>query len=255
MKFAAAVGACGLPHFAELNVCTLRSVFGRDLPVVICDDLSNESHEVERVAARRDCYYQLNEVPLGHFQGDVQAFMSALCLAESEKADIAIKMSQRCCVAHPDVRSKIESTFAQNPALAVICPGRPNPNYIRQGHQQFARFPCLTDVFFMRTSAITPEFIRDEYLKQVRNGKQYHDCFVEVFWWKVFEGPLQNRFHLEPMITDMRWGLAPYVLRRYQCSVADYAKMADRFGITSGVWDLGERAKMVRRYDPRPKAF
>lgn len=255
MKFAAAVGACGLPHFAELNVCTLRAVFGPDLPIVICDDLTKESPYIERIAARRDCYYQLNEVPLGHFQGDIQAFISALCLAQSEGAEIAIKMSQRCCIVHPDVRTKIETTFSQNPALAVICPGRPNPSFIRQGHQQFARFPILTDVFFMRASAITPEFIKDEYMNQVKNGKAYYDCFVEVFWDRIREGALKNRFHLEPILTDARWGMHPYVLRRYQSGVADYSKLAERFQIAAGIWDLGERAKMVRGYDPRPRAF
>lgn len=254
MKFAAAVGSAGYHHFTELNVCALRRVFGNDLPIVITDDLSVDSHKVAEVAAKRDCYYKRSDVPLGHFAGDVQTFLDALALAEVEEADVAIKMSQRCIVAHPDLRGIIEGRFSSNENLAMVLPGRPNPNLIRVGHQQFARFPILTDMVFMRTSAMKPETIKEEYEKQVQNGKAYHDCFVEVFVDRLRTGPLNGRVELLEIITNHKGGIKPYYLRRYQNRPEEYAQLADMFGIKrTGVWELGERHKLQRRYDPRPK--
>lgn len=116
MTFAACIGSAGLPHFTELNVCLLRACFG-NIPIVIRDDRSTESHLIEHVAANRDCYYICQPTPLGHFAGDVQAFIDALALAESEGADIAIKLSQRAAVAHPDIRAVIETYFTTNRPL------------------------------------------------------------------------------------------------------------------------------------------
>ena len=255
MRYAVAIGCAGYPHFVELNACLAREVFGKDTPVVICDDYSQDSPAIEKVAAKRDCYYKVNQVPLGHFQGDIQAFMHALALAEVEHCDVALKLSQRCSVVSPDVRTIVGGTFLSNPKVSVVCGGRPDPRRIRQGHEQFARFPILTDIVFMRTNAITPEFIKEAYLDQVRNGRAYHDCFVEVFWWNLKEKKLPDAVYLHEALTNHRGGQPPLYLRRYQNTSNDYQRHADRFGIRPPVWELGERAKLTKRYDPRPKAF
>ena len=255
MTYAVAIGAAGYPHFVELNICLVRDVLGKDTPVVVCDDYSQDSPAIERIAAKRDAYYKCNQVPLGHFQGDIQAFMDGLSLAEVENRDIALKLSQRCSICSPDIRAVVEGAFNQDPKISVVCPGRPDPRRIRQGHEQFARFPILTDIVFMRSSAITPEFVKEAYLEQVRNGRKYHDCFVEVFWWNVKEKKMPNRVHLCEALTNHRGGQAPLYLRRYQNSQADYQRYAERYGIRPSLWELGERAKLTKRYDPRPKAF
>lgn len=254
MRYAAAVGSAGYHHFTDLNVCALRMVFGAHLPIVVRDDPSIDSHMVEAVAAKRDCYYARTDVPLGHFAGDVQTFIDALALAEQDGADIAIKMSQRCVVAHPDLRAIVERVFLENENTAIVMPGRPNPNLIRVGHQQFARFPCLTDMVFMRTSAIKPEVIKEAYEEQVAKGKEYHECFVEVFFDRLRTGPYNGRVRLLEEITNHKGGRPCYYLRRYQNRPEEYSTLAERFGIRrSGPWELAERHKLQRGYNPRPQ--
>lgn len=252
MKFAAAVGSAGYPHFTELNVCLLRAVFGNDLPIVIRDDRSQDTPAIEAIASRRDCYFRTSDVPLGHFGGDVQTFIDALALGEHEGCDVAIKMSQRAMVAHPDLRSVIESKF-QDDRVSMVIAGRPDVRRIREGHKQFGRFPCLSDIVFMRVATVKPEFFKESYEEQVRNGKAYHDCFVELFLHNLANGPLKDHVLLAPELTEHRAGMPPLYLRRYQNPVSDYIRLAKNFGIYRDEWELQERANMTQRYDPRPK--
>lgn len=255
MKYAAAVGAAGYSHFTELNVCLLRKVFGADLDIVIRDDPSPDSARIEQMAAKRDCFYRTTASPLGHFGGDVQTFIDALALAEAVDADIAIKVSQRFMVVGTEVRPIVQGRFTADPNLLVVMPGRPNPNFIRQGHQQFARFPILTDIVFMRADkkVMTPELIKGTYEAQLRGGTQYADTFVEVFWDKLRHGVLKDRVHLAPELTDHRGGQPPLFFRRYQNRPEEYKRAAMQFGITGEPWELGERAKMTRGYNPVPR--
>jgi len=253
MKFAACIGSAGYPHFTDLNVCLLRSCFGGDVPIVIRDDRSVESAKIEQVAATRDCYYACTDVPLGHFAGDVQAFIDALVLADNESADVAIKLSQRACVAHPDLKGIIEGYFQRNPEIAVLMAGRPNPHLTKEGHKNFARFPILTDIVFMRRGAISPEDIKLGYEDGVRNSTKYHDSFVEVFWDRLRNGRLAGKVLPIPELTDHRNGQPRLYLRRYQCNEHEYISRATALGITGERWDLGERSKMMRGYNPRPR--
>lgn len=254
MKFAAAVGCAGFPNFTELNVCLLREVFGNDLPIVVVDDKSQDTHRNEAVATRRDCYFKTGDSPRGHFAGDIQAFMDAVSLGEALGADIAIKMSQRAMVSHRDLRPIIEGKFITDPNCLAVMAGRPNPKRIRSGHQQYARFPLLTDIVFMRIGGpLTADFIKEEYEKQVREGSHYWECFVEVFWDRLRTTGLNGRIHLAHELTEHRGGMAPLYLRRYQNTDAEYAALAARYGITSGPWLLDERVKLTSGYDPRPR--
>lgn len=252
MKYAAAVGVAGFPGFAELNVCMLRKVFGPDIEVVIRDDRSTDSPLIEQVASKHSCYYMCDEVPLGHFAGDVQACIDALALGETMEADICIKMSQRAVVKDPKLKEIIEAEF-RNPEIVAVLPGRPNPNKIRQGHQQYARFPVLTDMIFIRTGAITADDVKHEYEKQVKNGQKYYDCFVEVFWDKLRNERFPGMIKLLPEITDHAGGQPHLYLRRYQNTKEQYQELAESCGIDASNWDLRERAAIMRRYNPRPR--
>ena len=252
MRFCAAVGSAGLPWFTELNIKSLRHVFGADLPIVITEDPSPSTSRVMEIAGENDCYIHVSEQPLGHFQGDVQTYLDALALASQTQADIAIKVSQRFFVVDPRLREMISTKFEADPNLAVVCPGRPNPNLIRTGHKQFARFPLLTDIFFMRRSHIDPDFVKAQYEKQVKEGRQYWDCFVELFWERIRNGSLNGRVHLAPELTDHRGAEPKLYIRRYQDSQSDYLRLAQYFKVT-GSWQLGERASLDKRYDPRPR--
>lgn len=253
MQYAACIGSAGLAHFTELNICLMQACFGKETPIVVRDDRSTESHLVEQVAAKHDCYYACNDTPLGHFAGDIQAFIDALALAEQVGADVAIKISQRAMVSHPGIRAVVEHYFERNPDIDVLMPGRPNARKIREGHKQFARFPCLTDIVFMRASKIQPAMIKEQYEDQVRNGQRYHDSFVEVFWDKMRNQHLGGRVLTIPEITDHEQGRPCFYLRRYQNRPEEYESRARRFGIAEGPWVLGERAKMVKGYNPRPR--
>ena len=256
MKYAAVVGCAGLPRFAELNVIMLKKILGPDISVCIRDDRSERSPEIRDIAAKHDCFYMSDDVPLGHFAGDVQASIDALALAEVEGADIAVKMSQRTVLKSPDIKAIIEAWFnRKEKEIWAAIPGRPNPNKIRDGHKQYARFACLTDILFMRPSGLTAETIKQEYERQVKNGNKYYDCFVELFWHKMATDRFPGKIEMVSSITDHVGGKPHLYLRRYQNTPEDYQRLAEENGIDSSLrdWDLRERVKMVRRYDPRPR--
>jgi hypothetical protein len=232
----------------------LKKILGPDVSVCIRDDRSERSAEIKDIAAKHDCYYMSDDVPLGHFAGDVQASIDALALAEVEGADIAVKMSQRTVLKDPDLRADIEARF-ENPETWAVIAGRPNPNKIKDGHKQYARFACLTDILFMRPSGISAETIKQEYERQVKNGKKYYDCFVELFWHRLATDRFPGRIQMIPSLTDHVGGKPRLYLRRYQNTPEDYQRLAEENGIASHLkeWDLRERVRMVRRYDPRPR--
>jgi hypothetical protein len=253
VKFACAIGSAGYPWFTELNVCSARQALGKDVPIVITEDTSGSTTAVEAMAARRDCYLDALNPPMGHFHGDIQTSINALALAAASGADIAVKLSQRFCIVSEEVNAVVTKAFKADPALAIICPGRPNPNWIRKGHQQFSRFAILTDVMFMRASLVDPEMIATEYANQLRSSQNYHDCFAEIFWHRVCEGVLGGHYWKCPQITDHSSGRLFMFLRRYQNSPSDYQRIADVFQLGRHVWDLRERANMTKNYDPRPR--
>lgn len=253
VKLACSIGSAGYPWFTELNICATRAVLGSGTPIVITEDASSSTQEIIRIAERRDCYLHVCDPPLGHFQGDIQTSLNALSLAESEGAHIAAKISQRFILAHPEVRKLIVEAFTKDPALAVICPGRPNPAKIRKGHRQFSRFAMLSDIMFMRTGAITADQVRTEYLHQVRTGTKYYDSFAELFWHRFCEKMLGKHYWMAPDLTDHSGRGDCRYLRRYQNHPNDYQRLADMFGLGTHNWDLRERASITKNYDPRPR--
>jgi len=258
MKYAACVGSAGLPHFTELNIRFLRGVFGDDLPIQVRDDRSPETPQNRAIAGQHRCSFKTNDSPVGHFQGDMQAFIDALALAEHVGADVAVKTSQRFMIIHKDVKRIVEERFAANPAVAAVFPGSPNARLIHRGHTKFAKFAMLTDVAFMRVGPgmLSAQWLKEAYEHQIHHSKSYQDQFVEVFWDAVRNSALENRVHLCPEITDHSGRHAKYFLRRYQNLSGEYLAWAERFGIPDArhkQWTTAERASLHKHYDPRPK--
>src|SRR6266576_1850476 len=108
MKFAVTVSAYQLAEFVELNVLALRRVFGPDTPILISQDWADLALEIQEVAERLGTYHLCADSHRGHFAGDLSSCCAALAFAECEKADIAVKVSQRLLLCQPCAREILE---------------------------------------------------------------------------------------------------------------------------------------------------
>jgi hypothetical protein len=249
MRFAVTIGAFELSQFVEAGVCYAREVFGEDTPILISDDVSERSPEIEAVATRRKCHYWRSSGRMNHFAGDFQHLMNSLSFARQVEADIAVKISQRFWVLSPKIRTAAEAIFADG-KISLALPGRPAKEQIL-GEKSFHGFPYLSDIVFMRAKAFEPDTLRVYYQTKFRNGRKIWDCFVETTVMDlVSQNPEAHRVFHE--LTEVNGG-EPLFLRRYCATPQTYAKAAARFGIT-GHFPTGAWAKLERRYSPRPAA-
>lgn len=236
MKIAACIGSYYLPQFVELNIKALRHSFGGDIPILVSDDPSPASPQVEQIASRNKCEYIGANGRRGHFSGDIQAYINGLKFAEHIEADIMLKISQRVLIVSPVIRSKVEEHFSQ-PELDVLIPGRPRRERIL-GHKGYSAYPFLTDVAAIRASAMPATEFMEAYRHKVRTGTDKHDCFVEFFFAHLLGARFPGRHAVFNELTDHQPGPRLY-LRRYQNSPRDYMEVARRFGIY-GQLPLGE---------------
>lgn len=249
MRFAVVIGAYELSQFTEGCLCYAREVFGADTPVLISDDVSDRSPEIQAVAEKHGCHYWRSSGRMNHFAGDFQAILNSLTFARQEGADIAVKVSQRFWVLSPKIREAAEAIFADD-KISLALPGRPAKEQII-GEKSFHGFPYLSDIVFMRASDFEPDTLRVYYQTKFRNGRKAYDCFVEVCLLDlVNQRPDAHRVFHE--LTEVNGG-DPLFLRRYCTTPQQFSKAAARFGI-GGHFPTAGWGRLQRKNDPRPKA-
>lgn len=248
MKFAVTVGSYELAQFVEGAVCCIREAFGADTPILISDDVSERSPEIESIAAKRECHYWRSTGRMNHFAGDFQAVMNALTFAQQEGAEIAVKVSQRLWVLSPKIRERAEAIFADD-NIAIALPGRPKKEQI-VGAKSFHAYAYLTDIIFMRPRDFNADTMRVYYQTRFRNGRKIWDCFVETAFIDLVNRQFATRHRVFEELTDVNGG-EPLFLRRYCTTHQQYAKAASKFGI-AGYFPTNEWKSLQRNYNPRP---
>lgn len=250
MKFAVCIGAYELGQFVDGCACYIREAFGPDTPILISDDVSERSPEIEAIAAKRDCHYWRSSGRMNHFAGDFQSVMNGLTFAQQEGADIAVKVSQRLWVLSPKIRELAEAIFADD-NIAIALPGRPKKEQII-GAKSFHAYQYLTDIIFMRPRDFNADTMRVYYQTRFRNGRKIWDAFVECAFADMVSKQFANRHRVFEELTDVNGG-DPLFLRRYCTTHQQYAKAASKFGI-GGHFPTGEWKSIQRNYDPRPRS-
>jgi len=254
MKFAVTVGAFELDWFVELQILSLRHVFGPEVPVLISDDISQRSAEIRDLASRYGVHHTCSETHRSHFAGDVQAGLNALAFAEAQGADIAIKVSQRLILCEPVVAEIISRYFA-DPNVWLVLPGRIPPGTIKRAESRFfASLSTNCDVVAIRVGTISPTELKDAYEGRVRANQMRHASLVEGLFAHLIDTHFNHHFKFAPELTVPYPGRAPLFLRKCQSEPADYMNHASRLGLSSdgrAVY-LQEWRQLTLSYRPCP---
>lgn len=240
MTFAITIGCYRLADFIELNILQCREVFGKDVPILLSDDDSPESFQIQALAEKHGCYYTKSDSHMSHFSGDLQAILNMLNFTKQTGVDIGIKLSQRLIPMRPEFRQVAEAAFA-DPQTMVVVPGKPPRNQISTKAGMFyAQFEILSDVVAVWHDAIEPIELAEIYRQRVREGKQKFDCLVETtIHWLI-----HNRFHGKHHVAIQAWaehklGDPKAFLRKTQSVRSEYVQAGIKHGI-DGRFDLRE---------------
>lgn len=252
MTFACTIGSYSLVNFVRVNALYLRHVFGPDTPVLISDDKSPESPQIESAAADTECGYTVSPARRSHFAGDMQSLINAVAYGRQVGADIAVKISQRFWLVSPEIRQIAETIFGSRPEISIVLPGRPDANRII-GSRGFAKYPFLTDIMFLRVSAFDPEQLKTAYESHWKNGRHWWSCFVELTINDMLMGPLKENYSVFNELTEHTPAQPYRYLRRYQNTSQDYAKAAARFNVQAH-WPTSEWKNLEIGYRPQPRA-
>lgn len=93
------IGSYSAPDFVRLNIRACRRVFGSEVPILVSDDRSNLSAEVERVAEEEGAAFSGCDRRRSHCSGDWQAYVGGCEWGRACNADITIKLSRRFILA------------------------------------------------------------------------------------------------------------------------------------------------------------
>lgn len=253
MKFAATIGSYDMPDFVELNVRALRHVFG-DIPILISDDISQRSVEIRDVAERLDTFYQCSETHRSHFAGDAAACCNALAFAEHQGADICLKISQRFVLCAPAAREIIERYF-NDPNIDMILPGRVPASTIKRAESRFfSNLSTQSDLVCVRTGKLRPQTLKELYEARVRSGHGRHSTLIEGLFAFIMDVTLAGHVVQAPEFTNPYPGRDPIYLRRCQSEPADYMRIAQELGMSSGWVPLvQEWRQLTNSYRPVPQ--
>jgi hypothetical protein len=245
MTVAITIGAYALPDFVELCCRRCRVLFP-DAPILIADDLSAQSADIQARAERHHCMYVVSQNRRSHFSGDIQAIITALALAEAQECDIALKISQRFIPVLPEFRSSMERAFS-DPSISLVLPGRVDRRQIlRPQSQFFSKFGIQTDVVAIRRGSIAPQTLVDTYRDRVNNPKSKSDSLVETTIGYLAGTHFRGATAVVAEWTNHRAHTAKVFLRRCQSSQEDYQKLGVIEGI-KGKWDLREWGMIERK--------
>lgn len=238
MMVAITIGAYRLTAFIRLNVLRCRRIFGPETCVLISDDKSPESDQIEALALELECDYVCSPKRRSHFSGDATALLNAIVYGRECKADIALKLSQRLIIVRPEFRTAMENAFS-DPEVQIVLPGRIPKNQIsRIGSRFYCRFGLLSDAVALRPNAIEPEEFLSIYRERCAAGRHPSDSFVETSLGYLLDRKFGgNKHRLLPEWTEHRFGTPKIFLRKSQSPASDYIQVAAHEGLN---WDLSQ---------------
>lgn len=252
MKFALTVGTYQLAQFAEIQLRTLRSIFGGS-PILIYDGRSKSSPAIKELADRFDAAYLSENVNRGHFSGCLQNAVCAVAFARANGCDLAAKINQRFVLTDPNIPERLEDIFADG-SIDLAMPPSVNPETIIDDKSKFHhRFKYHPDFIVMRASAIEPQWIADEYAKQVETDTSRYGTLSENFWIKQIESTFGGRF--APLDWLSAPSRPPTYLRKIQHTEEDYRNHALSLGMDLLEFPVVEWSEMLgTAYRPLPRA-
>lgn len=240
IRFALCIGSYSMPQFLELNLRAVRDVWG-SIPVIVYDGLSKDSKNCKELADRFDAAYISERSNRTHFAGCLQSAVAALAFARANGCSYAIKQNQRTIILSPEIPELLEAVFS-NPEIDLALTRSPRAETILDEKSKFhGRFVVSPDIICMRASAIDPQWIADEYAKQVQTDTSRYATLTEHYWARMVEGPFKDRWKELDFLREPN-GM---YLRKCQHTEAQYAVEAKRLGMNSESFPTQEWSEIL----------
>lgn len=251
MKIAIVIGSYRLKEFVHLNICQCRAIFG-DVSILIADDKSESTPEIEQIAARYDCHFISSTARRGHFAADVQSVILGLGYAEQEKADIIIKLSQRLVPAQPVFKDYIAGPF-DDPKINIVLPSRIHGYQIASAQSKFFQsFGVLTDCLAIRVGSISPKELKEQYESNYKHGRYSSFLLAEVFFGKLISTHFVGASFISEKLANHDPGTVMGWVRKCQATSNTYKQLAAFHGITGEFTTMEWGAYEARNYLSRP---
>lgn len=242
MRIAFTIGSYRLHDFIRLSLEQLRKL-APDSPVLVSDDPSPETPQIQKLADSAGAAYLGARTRRGHFGADLQALVNALAFAETAKADVAVKISQRFIFRKAEAIDVIRKTF-EDPNILVATPGQPKVGDGSRAAKGFGAFSILSDVVMIRSGALSPSDLLHLYRSRILRESavpwaSFIECAVDELHSQKFPGRTAKIEELTNPTED------PIYLRRYQASEQQYRDLALSHGwngrFTTAEWAQIER--------------
>ncbi len=230
-NLALVVGSYALVDFIRLNVLQCQTLWPFS-PLLISDDHSFRSEEIERMADELGVHYICSERRRTHTSGDWQAFVNGSVFGKEQEVDWVVKISQRF-IPLEGFAEKLEAELNE---VDAVLPGRMHPNQIaRPGASFYLQFGHLTDVVAYKPSVFTPQILTEAY-NQGFAGMSKGDLFSEVAWDR-----LRQRFNVRRVdwMANHEIGKPKLYLRKASSGTQEYFALAEKRGV-SGFFDCRE---------------
>lgn len=252
MKFAICCSSYFFSEFVDLNLNRLRHIFG-DAPILVSDDRSQHSEQIEAVAAKHNAFYTCTRIRKNHFLGDIQSIINGLTFAEQQGADVFLKVSLRLILLDPQLKHDFQNYFENRP-IDLAVPQRLHPSQvITKSGNGFIQMPLLSDLLLIRVGSINPQELIDRYRKKVLNesAKVKHASFIEALFVDLKHDLADKCLMMDELSTHLP-GRPHRYLRKVQNPRIEYVDTAAKLGI-NGTFLTDEWAKIEGvNYRPRP---
>lgn len=255
MRFGICISSFLMPDFVEMNVIQTRKVFGDDTPILISDDRSINSDKIEAVASKYGVAYDCSRVQRGHFANDLQGIVNSLVFAKASGCEIAVKVSFRFIFLGPTLLDVFTDRFT-NHICHIAAPMKVRPGQlIRRESTTFAMVPVLSDVLFLRVSAIEPGELIEIYRRKVTTEKAPHASLIEALVYDLCVSKFKDQSIMLDELSYHQPSQPHRFLRKSQNHKQEYVDTASKLGL-SGAWDTREwNAILGVHYRPRPQSI
>lgn len=231
MTPAIVIGCYRLSDFIRLNLTLCQSIFP-DSPILLSDDRSPESSQIEDLAEEFGVAYMCSKNRRTHVSGDWQCFINGSLFGQQHKRPV-LKLSQRFIPTQPEFWTRLQADFHE---VTAVLPGKLERNMIARPEARFyLTFGHLTDVLLYDPQVYTPDLLQEVYQIGFHTGRK-GDLFSELAWGRLMR---DRPVKLADWLANHQPMARKLYLRKAAANPAEYQALAEEYGV-QGVWDVRE---------------
>ena len=245
MDPAIVIGCYRLTDFIRLNLVLCQHLWP-DSPILLSDDRSPESPQIEQLAEEFGVAYMVSARRRTHVSGDWQAFINGAQLGLETRRPV-LKLSQRFIPVSERFWPLLQEDYQ---GVTAVLPGKLNTSMIARPEARFyLTFGHLTDCLLFDPTVYTPTLLQEAYNMGYHTGRK-GDLFSELAWGRLI------RLHpvkISPWLANHQPMERKLYLRKATANAAEYQALAEAHGV-QGVWDVREwKAIEGQNYRSIPK--